>query len=317
MMIAQEYIDMKYPAVLILRFLGISSSTFYYRPTGGRRGRVHSTATLHVPSRVYILSEVIVHLIRWLLNREFVDYGFRKVTHCLRRQGLSINKKKVYRLMREYGLLLARIKARGSGKTWVKELVPNPERPFQHMEVDIKFIHIDRLGRYALLLSVIDVRSRFNMGHMLQYSIQKEDVCELFRHLFHTYDMPDSVTVRSDNGGQFESGLARGFFEEHNVAHEFTKPATPEQNAHIESYHSILQNAVCNHFRFANLDNAQDTLDRFRDFYNFERLHSGIDYRTPHEVLLSSDVIIKVPDSMKHINNNETHPILLGNLSKI
>ncbi len=163
------------------------------------------------------------------MNQEFVDYGYVKVTRWLQRLGLIINKKKVLRLMRSEGLLLARPKRRGSGKTWVKDLVPQADRPFRYMEVDIKYVRVDGIGRQALLLTVIDVHSRFNLGHLLQYTMQKDDVKELFRHIFATYDMPDGVTVRSDNGSQFESEVVRSYFAEQGTIHEFTKPPLPNR----------------------------------------------------------------------------------------
>ena len=143
----------------------------------------------------------------------------------------------------------------------------------------------------------------------------KDDVKELFRHIFATYDMPDGVTVRSDNGSQFESEVVRSYFAEQGTIHEFTKPATPEQNAHIEAYHSILQRAVCDQYLFTDLDHARDTLDRFRDFYNFERLHSGIGYRPPSEALAAMHV--HIPDSTGiNLNSNEhIKSIILGSQS--
>jgi putative transposase len=313
-MTAHEFIGTGVPTSVILRHVGVSKSTFYYRPKEGRRGRTPSAGSWH-QSGVFVSNDTILNAIRWLLNQEFVDYGYVKVTRWLQRLGLIINKKKVLRLMRSEGLLLARPKRRGSGKTWVKDLVPQADRPFRYMEVDIKYVRVDGIGRQALLLTVIDVHSRFNLGHLLQYTMQKDDVKELFRHIFATYDMPDGVTVRSDNGSQFESEVVRSYFAEQGTIHEFTKPATPEQNAHIEAYHSILQRAVCDQYLFTDLDHARVTLDRFRDFYNFERLHSGIGYRPPSEALAAMHVLIPDSTNINLTPHEHIKSIILGSQS--
>lgn len=52
---------------------------------------------------------------------------------------------------------------------------------------------------------------------------------------------------------------------------EFTKPDIQQQNAHIESYCSIMENKVCRKFEFIDL----------KIFYNFKRIHSGIGYKSP------------------------------------
>jgi Integrase core domain len=49
------------------------------------------------------------------------------------------------------------------------------------------------------------------------------------------------------------------------------------------SYHRIMENAVCRKFEFMDLKEAQDTLNRFKDFYNLKRIHSGIGYKSPYK----------------------------------
>ncbi|GAA4438793.1 hypothetical protein GCM10023188_34580 [Pontibacter saemangeumensis] len=63
--------------------------------------------------------------IEWLLNQEFVDYGYEKVTGWLRNsEGLVINGKKVYRLIKEARVLNSRIRRDRKGKRTAKELLP-------------------------------------------------------------------------------------------------------------------------------------------------------------------------------------------------
>jgi len=164
---------------------------------------------------------------RGLLAQEFVDYGYVKVAVWLQRQGLIINRKKVCRLMRAEKLVLPKPSRDRSAKTWMKDLLPITQRDFDYMELDIKYIQIDGSGRKAFLLTVIDVMSRFNMGQLLQYSMKKEDVKVLFEDIFRRYSFPEKITVRSDNGSQFEPCIVRQLFKDLKVQHEFTQPGTP------------------------------------------------------------------------------------------
>ena len=59
------------------------------------------------------------------------------------------------------------------------------------------------------------------------------------------------------------------YSEKKQVTQEFTKPATPEQYAHIESYHSIIERVICNRYEFENLSDAGQIFNRFIKFYNF------------------------------------------------
>ena len=121
--------------------------------------------------------------------------------------------------------------------------------------------------------------------------------------------------VRNDNGSQFVADLVREYFRDKKVIQEFTKPATPEQNAHIESYraahrHSIMERAVCRRYELDDLPQAVETLDRFRKFYNYRRIHSGIGYKSPYRFLLKRGVDVqqnqqKVPTlNLEILSNN-------------
>lgn len=299
-MTAMEFIDSGYPRALVLGFVELPRSTFYYRPTSGRAGRRPTEVTYDRVGTGYC-TEQLLTVIKGLINTEFVDYGYVKVTRWLQDQGLVINKKKVLRIMRSSGLTLSRPSRKGSGKTWVKQLVPNTEQPFDCLEFDIKFIRIDGTGMNAMLLTVIDVHSRYVLAHLLKPSIRETDVVKLFGEIFSRYPMPKSITVRSDNGSQFESNLVRKYFANAAVVHEFTRPATPEQNAHIEGYHSIIQRAICREYSFEDLEQARRVFVQFRMFYNNNRIHSGIAYKTPRSVLERFKVRLPINDLMPPI----------------
>ena len=181
-------------------------------------------------------NSIIVGDIKILLALEFVDYGYLKVYHYLKESYL-INHKKVYRLMKGNHLLFATRQVKIGTKQWVKELVPQPDVAFSYWEFDINFMYVSGLGTYIPLLSVIDVKTRWFLGHLCQHSIKKEDVKTQMEALIATYIIPNKITVRCDNGSQFESNLIRSYFKDMGVEQEFTKPATPEQNAHIEFLH--------------------------------------------------------------------------------
>ncbi|MBL0026752.1 MAG: DDE-type integrase/transposase/recombinase [Saprospiraceae bacterium] len=78
--------------------------------------------------------------------------------------------------------------------------------------------------------------------------------------------MAENIYVRNDNGSQMVAQKVQSYFKSKKVIQEFTKPATPEQNAHIESYHSIIERVICQKYEFDNLLEAADTFTRFVKF---------------------------------------------------
>lgn len=92
----------------------------------------------------------------------------------------------------------------------------------------------------------------------------------------------------------------REFLEEAGIIQEFTRPATPQQNGHIEAYHSIIENAICSRYELQNLQETDILFQRWDRFYNMDRLHSGIGYLSPYEYLLQKGI-----DMNDHLPRNE------------
>lgn len=300
-MIAQDFIAQGYPISRVLKIVGIASSSFYYLPKDNPkpRGMRKSTHTRTMEGK-WVANSTVVKEIEELLEQEFVDYGYRKVTHWLRQnKGYLINEKKVYRLMSEHNLLNKRVKHRRLPRRWVKQLVPQPSGLLDYLEVDIKYIYVHAQREYALLLTVIDVASRWVLGQHMAWRISKYEVRDLFDRIFDYYKLPKKIHVRNDNGSQFEARLIQDYFLDKGVIQEFTIPATPEQNAHIEAYHSIVESVICQKYEFAELKEAQDTFNRWIRFYNFERLHSGIQYLCPRDFLASRGIELKWNEQLK------------------
>ena len=295
-MIAEQFISQGFCITTVLKLCEVPKSSFYAKPKAVdkhlRKGIPMSVFTIRIDGNC-VDNTVVVEDIKVLLSGEFVDYGYIKVTHYLQdEKGYKINHKKVYRLMKEAKLLNVPLPRQKNKKTWVKELVPEPKAPFTYWEFDIKFIYIHHLGRYAPMLSVIDVYSRYLIGWMMQWSIKKEDVVGFFKSILKDYQMPKGVFVRCDNGSQFESNLLRNYLKSMQINQEFTKPATPEQNAHIESYHSVIASAVCRKFEFVSLEHSLEVFARWEVFYNNHRIHSGISYTSPTKYLKGMKVAV-------------------------
>jgi transposase InsO family protein len=301
-MIATMFIEQQYPVRKVLQYAGISASSYYYQPNTKavlKRGIKPSEYTLMFNGNKVPNSEVVSQ-VRTLLEKEFVDYGYLKVTYYLQDElGYHINHKKVYRLMQTHQLLYKSKKQRVGTKQWVTKLVPEPSTAFSYWEFDIKFMYIHGTGKMIPLLSVIDVYSRWVLGHLFQESIKKEDVKSFFGHIIEAYENPQKVYVRCDNGSQFESTLVREYFESEGIEQEFTKPATPEQNAHIESYHSVLERVICRGYEFEQTTDCFETLNRWLIFYNYERIHSGIAYKSPYKNLSQQGINVNQMFSSK------------------
>lgn len=302
-MIVDIFIAQGYPVSKVLAAAKLPPSSYYYQPKTGQAGKKPSEYTLTCSGQA-VANSVVVIDIEALLQSEFVDYGYLKVTHWLRQhKGYLINPKKVYRLMKLAGLLNPQRRAKIIGRRWITELVPLVESPFSYLEIDIKYIYIHGQRRNALLLSLLDVDSRWLMGWQLAFNIRQRQVVNLMEALRQGYPFPQSVYLRSDNGSQFVSTMVREYLLCAGITQEFTRPATPQQNGHIESYHSIIERVICSRYELENLAEALAVFQRWNHFYNYERIHSGIGYLTPYQHLFNHGIDMQLWQQ-KYITNS-------------
>ncbi|MOA20912.1 Integrase core domain protein [compost metagenome] len=149
--------------------------------------------------------------------------------------------------------------------------------------MDIKYGYAIGQERFFFILSIIDVFDRVVVG---QY---RGPVCEA-KHVVQTlYNaLQDRIkpgepmpVIRTDNGPQFVSKLFGNTCESLELIHERIPPRTPNMNAYIESFHSILERDLFSLWDFMTLDEAYEALDKYMDFYNNRKMHGSLKRKPP------------------------------------
>jgi transposase InsO family protein len=279
-----EYIGEGNKVRKVLSMVDISRSTYYYRAIEGRKGRKPDRHVMHSSGELFPEQRVIEE-IKDLLSKEFVNYGYIKVGRYLKDRGYMINKKRVYRIMKENRLLL-NLRIRSTRKReFVKEIRMRAERPYEKLQMDIKYVYVQGERRNVYLLSVMDIFSRKVLGYRVSESMRKEAVIGLLDEVILKTAFPKEVTIRTDNGSQFIAHKLRDYLKGIDIEQEFTHVSSPRENGYIESLHSILEEEVIEKFEFESLEHLRGVLDRYFRFYNEERIHSGIGYKSPERFL--------------------------------
>ena len=80
------------------------------------------------------------------------------------------------------------------------------------------------------------------------------------------------VMIRTDNGPQFIARILASALDDLGLKHEFINPGTPQQNAHIESFHSTVTRLVFSRNVFRNLEHARQIFSEFYFAYNNTRV---------------------------------------------
>jgi transposase InsO family protein len=270
-----------FPIQHTARWIHLSRRSYYYKQHPGPRGKRASTHTLH--QGVLVPNETVLGFIRdYFLREQYCAYGYDMVNDELRKSGFLINKKKTYRLMDENRLLMGKVIRSKGKRKWVTYRRINAVRPMEYLCLDIKYVWVQGEGRWYYLLSIMDVYSRKILIHLFNHSVRKTDVIRLFRILDLRFNLK-GVIIRNDNGSQFIANKVRETLTQMEAQQEFTHVATPEENAYIEAFHSILDRELIQRIEFTSYFNAKNHIVQYMEWYNERRRHKEIGRITPNQ----------------------------------
>ncbi len=283
---------------MVLKILGIPRSTYYYQKNYKVEEKQVSEGR---PAPGYSITKdgkkiSDEQIKEWLLEEIEGDayaYGYRKLTKQLRRNyNLIVNKKKVYRLCKELDILRPQRKKK---VTYPRRLARNRTITASNKlwETDIKYGYIEGEQRFFFVLSYIDVYDRSIIDYRIGLSCSGKDAIQTLKRALlkrQQFDKLEKPVIRTDNGPQFISNAFQKGFETLKMEHERISPKTPNMNAHIESFHRILEDECLSRFQFQTYEEAYREVSTFMKFYNERRMHSSILDMSPQEFYTKQQV---------------------------
>lgn len=231
--------------MLVLRIVELSRSTYYYQlkrsgesslPRGGRPVPGWSRAK---NGRKVFDDEIRGELLK-LIEKDGEYYGYLKLARELQRQGIIINKKKVYRLCKDMRILRPqrKLNPRPPRKVAKNRLITGSN---QLWETDIKYGYVDGEDRFFYVASILDVFDRCIVATHVGLTCKSKDILKILSVALRNRGLRETadLILRSDNGPQFRSKLLNKECQKLGIKQEFIPYKTPNMNAHIESFHSI------------------------------------------------------------------------------
>lgn len=221
-------------------------------------------------------------------------YGCRRVAAQLNREGHDCSVGLVAGLMRELGL--AAVQPRAYKRTTVRGQDPldSPDligrdfttdgAPGQRLVGDITYL---RTGEgWLYLATVLDLATRMVVGWQMAAHMRASlviDALEMARAGGHV--QPGAI-FHSDRGTQYTSTEFHQYCQRIRARTSVGRTGVCWDNAVAESFFSALKNEMFHHHRFATRARARFAVaDYIEVFYNRQRLHSSLSYRTPAQAL--------------------------------
>lgn len=225
------------------------------------------------------------------LARKYPVYGHRKIRALLKREGFSVSNYQVYMLLKRKNLLLPstwRKDLRKRSKA-LKEYLVKPTKPLELLQADITHIPVEGYGTYYVI-DVIDYYSKYvlvthwSTTHDTAALIKTcEEALEEAGHL--GLPFPEKVKLLTDNGPAMISKKFSTYISSSLFRHLRTGNHHPETNGCIERFHQTLKYEEVWGAMYENPVVAKERIEQFRKYYNAERIHQSLGYKTPLEAI--------------------------------
>lgn len=221
------------------------------------------------------------------LKKDHPLWGYRRIWAYLKyREGLNVNKKRIYRLMQENKLLVHQIKK-------LKAKRENQPRKIRASEVnqvwgiDMTKIMIDGYG-WLYLVVVLDWYSKKIVGYSIEDRARAGEWLQaLNKAVLHQF--PEGIREQgklflvSDNGSQPTSERFMKECSVLGIKQIFASYNNPKGNADTERVIRTLKEDLVWPREWDNTYDFKDALDKWVNDYNYDFPHSSLGYKTPAE----------------------------------
>jgi len=238
--------------------------------------------------------ELLKIKIQALFEANNEEYGYRRIHAALVRGGEQADDETVRRLMRELGLQPCQPRPWRHSLTEqdgqagpIPDLVNRDfaaEKPGQKMVGDITYIPTWQGWLY--LATVIDCATRKIVGWAMDDNYKTPLIIDAIEMAARNTYLPEGAVFHSDRGSNYTSAAFADALRELGIRQSVGRTGICYDNALSESVNGTLKVELVYRTTYPTRQKARDDIARWIELrYNRTRLHSGLGYRTPQEVM--------------------------------
>lgn len=228
------------------------------------------------------------------IRRRQPKVGVRKLQRHLNQRLLSkeikVGRDRLFGLLRSWKLLIRpkrNFKRTTNSRHWFKiykNLIKDkpPARPDEIWVADITYIKIR--GKFCYLFLIMDLFSRRVVGYNVSHSLAIEGAFQALRMALKQRTGTQALIHHSDRGLQYCCDDYIHLLKEHGVEISLTEEDHVYENAFAERLNGILKSEFLLHREFPTIHEVKRMVADSVEIYNKERLHTNLNYRTPHAV---------------------------------
>ena len=230
------------------------------------------------------------------------NYGYRRITAVLRKQGLLINKKKVQRLVQKLKLQVTNFSRKtrkySSYKGTIGKVAGNEinrnfkvDKPYTYITTDtteFKYLEKDKLGNYQVKKLYLNPYLDMYNSEIISYEISKQATLEpilkaLEKAIKVTKVNKNKRIFHSDQGWAYQVKQYTSRLESEGIIQSMSRKGNCLDNSPMENFFGILKQEIYYGKKFYSYEELKETIEEYIEYYNKDRIKEKLGYLSPIE----------------------------------
>ena len=206
-------------------------------------------------------------------------YGARKIKAALEQRGVTASRRRIVNIMKRRGMTSAYARRTFKPhKTRVNEarLANILDREFDgyeprtHLASDLTYVRVG--GKWAYVCLLIDLANRSRTADLVMAAFATLDFPLTEVEVFHT-----------ERGSEFDNAKIDELLDVFGIRRSLSRKGNPYDNAVVESTNRLLKKELIYWNHYTSLEQLRSDLNDYVWWFNNQRLHSTLGYRSPNE----------------------------------
>ena len=236
------------------------------------------------------------------IRKDHKDYGYRRMHGELQKQGLKVNRKKVQRLMRKYGMQVGTYTRKSrrfsTYKGTVGKIAPNrvnrrfktnvPHQKITTDTTEFKCYVPDSNGKPQIKKLYLDPFMDMWNHEILSYGISERPSAQSIMTALNeaikvTEDCEFRRTFHSDQGWAYQMKAYGKALKENRIFQSMSRKGNCYDNSPMENFFGIMKQEMYYGQIYTSLEELRDAIEKYIRYYNEKRSKASLGYRSPSE----------------------------------
>lgn len=240
------------------------------------------------------------------IRKENKDFGYRRICGVLRKQGLTVNKKKVQRIVQKFGIQVTSFTRKSrkyhSYRGNIGKVASNRIRrrfntpiPYQKITTDtseFKYYEIDKKGRMIIKKLYLDPFMDMYNREIVSYGISQRPSAKSIMDALNeaieiTSDCKYRRTFHSDQGWAYQMKAYVHTLKEKRIFQSMSRKGNCHDNSVMENFFGIMKQEMYYGMVYYSFKDLEDSIKRYIKYYNEKRIKEKLGWMSPVEYRLN------------------------------